>query len=449
MSVSCRQFPVRRAARRGPWAASLASASLFILSAAAAQDSAPPEAAQRGAGQNGAGRPAHVHEPLRVEPDLSWQTLIGDTMAGYPSVASVEARAAEAGVLTERGARWLAGAPVLYFGYLTDAPLDRLGQREYDAAVELPLWRAGQRTAARSVGQFATAESAAARGALRWQVAGLLRSSLWDINEAANEVERARESLGVAAQLAQAVERRNAAGDLPLRDVLLARSAMLDKRVDLIEAQARLLDAERAYRSLTGLDARPADVSEPLTQTEDFDEHHPLLALANAEIDRTRAELEFVDRQVRGNPVLSIGPHRQRDPLGTLYSNSLTVAVTVPVGGKSRRATSADRARAQRALTDAEARRAALERQLDLDLHEAEHTLLVVEQSLDVADRRAELAQRQWRMGQTAFAQGEIELRELLRLQDAALADVRELRRLRIARQRTIAELNQAVGEVP
>lgn len=397
--------------------------------------------------EEGVQRPMHVHEPLKVDPNLSWRELIDHTLEGFPSLAAVQARASEADALSERASRWLAAAPTIYFDYLTDAPLSNFDQREYDVGIELPLWRAGQRSAARGLGESATSESAAALATLRWEIAGMLRASLWDIAGAANALELARDSLDVATELLRVVERRSDSGDLPASDVLLARSAMLEKQVAVIDGEAMLLDAERSYESLTGLDSRPATFAEPLTRQEDFDENHPLLALVSAGVERAQANLDLIDRETRGNPVLTIGPHRQRDPLGTFYSNSMLVGVRLPIGGKSHGV--AERARASRALAEAESQRGMLLRQLDLDLHEAEHTLFVIEQSLDIATNRAELSERQWQMGQTAFAQGEIDLRDLLRIQDSALTATREVARLKIERQRTIAALNQAVGELP
>jgi outer membrane protein TolC len=86
---------------------------------------------------------------------------------------------------------------------------------------------------------------------------------------------------------------------------------------------------------------------------------------------------------------------------------------------------------------------------VDLDLHEAEHTLAVLEETAALAAERFELTEQQARMAQSAFAQGEIELRELLRIQESALGARRDLQRLAIERLRTIAALNQALGETP
>ena len=170
-------------------------------------------------------------------------------------------------------------------------------------------------------------------------------------------------------------------------------------------------------------------------------------ARAAAEIERARAEVTLVEREARGNPLLTIGPRRQTDPFGTFSTDSLTVAMRVPVGGKSHGLTQT--ARAMRLVAAAESERGALVRRLDLDLHEAEHSLVVLEETSALATERRDLADQQARMAETAFAQGEIELRDLLRVQEASLAARREVERLEIERQRTTAALNQALGETP
>ena len=88
-------------------------------------------------------------------------------------------------------------------------------------------------------------------------------------------------------------------------------------------------------------------------------------------------------------------------------------------------------------------------RRLTLDLHEAEHALGVLDESAALAAQRRDLAEQQVRMAQIAFAQGEIELRELLRIQETEQLAMRDVKKLAIERQRTIAALNQALGESP
>jgi outer membrane protein TolC len=384
---------------------------------------------------------------LTVDPTLDWQALIDTTLAGHPRSGELTARAEEAAAWATRGRQWLAAAPSLYFTYLSDGWLDDRDQREYDGGVELPLWRAGERAAVKALARGVAAESNAARAALRLEVAGLLRGALWDIAAAANANAAANEAVDTAAELLRGVERRNARGELPLADVLLAQSALLERQQAAIATQAELVDAERAYQSFTGLQRRPAMFAEQRSAREDFDDKHPLLVLADAAVARSRATLDLTDRAVRGNPVVTIGPRRQRDALTSVFNDSFAIGVKVPVGGKAHAVTQVSQE--GRLVAEAESARGTLLRRLDLDLHEAEHALLVLDGALALAEQRRDLADRQWGMAQSAFMQGEIELRELLRIQESDRNANREAERLAIERQRTIAAFNQALGETP
>ena len=396
---------------------------------------------------SGAAQQVHTHVPVEVDATLDWPTLIATTLAAHPGSGELAARTAEAEAWERRGRQWLAAAPSLYFSYLSDRPLDDVGQREYEGGVELPLWHGGQRDAVQAVAASATAGSAAAAAALRLEVTGLLRGSLWDIEAAANDLAAAREAQAVALELVRVVEMRNARGDLPRADLLLARATLLERRQGVVAAEAGLLDAERAYRSLTNLDRRPALLAEPRSALDELAPSHPLLALADATIARARADLGLVDRETRGNVTVTVGPRREYAPFGTVPNDSMALAVKVPVGGKSHGVTHSTRA--TRLVAAAETERGQLLRRLDLDLHEAEHTLAVLEETAALAAERIELTEQQARMAQSAFAQGEIELRELLRIQESALGARRDVQRLDIERLRTIAALNQALGETP
>jgi outer membrane protein TolC len=397
--------------------------------------------------RDAAAQDAHAHVPVVVDATLDWTTLIATTLAAHPGSGELAAYVVEAEAWERRGRQWLAAAPALYFSYLSDGPLDNRGQREYEGGVELPLWRAGQRSAVQAVAASATAASGAAAAALRLEVTGLLRGALWDIEAAANDLAAGRDAEAAAAELVRVVEMRNTRGDLPRADLLLARSTLLERQQSVVAAEAQLLDSERAYHSLTNLDRRPAQFTEQRSASDELVPSHPLLALADTAIARARADLALVDRETRGNATVTVGPRREYAGLGGLGNDSLALAVRVPVGGKGYGVTQS--ARATRVVAAAETERGQLLRRLTLDLHEAEHTLVVLEQTAALAADRNELAEQQARMAQSAFAQGEIELRELLRVQETALGARRDLQRLAIEEQRTIAALNQALGETP
>ncbi len=222
---------------------------------------------------------------------------------------------------------------------------------------------------------------------------------------------------------------------------------MLDRQAAVIDAEAAFVDAQRAYEKLTGLTVRPASFAEQLTARSDYDETHPLLALAEAELARARAERTFTARETRGKTLLTIGPRRQRDPYTNYFDDSVGVSVSVPFGGRAQAAP--EMAAAGRRVAEALAQQTAVRRDVETAMHEAAHTLETTENALELAERRADLSEQRWEMGQKAFEAGEISLTDLLRREEAARAARRETARLRIKYGRTIAEVNQAVGELP
>lgn len=389
----------------------------------------------------------HLHDPLPVSPALGWSELIEETVLNYPRFIELSARDAEAEALAKRGGRWFSGPSSAFAGYLSDTAFEDTNMVEYELGVELPLWRFGERSAARQLGTAVGTESDAAPAALRHVVFGLLRSVLWDIERADVAVTLAKEGVAVAQELLRVVARRHDAGDLPLTDTLLARSALLERQATLIESQAVLVDAERSYRSLTGLNHRPAEFGEAPDLREELDDTHPWLVMADAEVARAEAELELVTDGAKGTPVLTVGSRRERAPYTNFYIDSIGLQFKMPFGGGAHQ--NAEAADSLRAVSAAKANRAQLLRQLELDLHEAHHTLVVVDASLALARERSELADRRLQMSDRAFAQGEMALFELLLQQELARTTQMETARFEVERQRAIAEINQALGERP
>ena len=387
------------------------------------------------------------HVPIEIDRELDWDAVLSRAVLRFPRYVELEALEHEAAALQRRSRSLLAGRPALMLGYRSDDPLDNYGLAEYETALTLPLWRFGERGAARRFGARAGDESTAAAVALVWEVAGVLRDALWDIEQAANDVELATEALGVAENIERIGARRHALGDLPLEDTLLAESAVLERQSALVQERAALVDAEFTYQLLTGLTARPPALPETPTTRRDFEDAHPLLSLAAAEVERARAEHEVTVRSAKGSPTLAIGPRRQREPSSTFYADSVGVELSVPVGGGAH--TSVTEAASLRRVAAAEAARAQLERRLHADLHDALHTLETTEVALALVARRAEIAARHRDMGQIAFEQGEIALVDLLRRDDAARAAARDARALEVQRGRAVAAVNQAIGVLP
>jgi len=394
---------------------------------------------------------SHPHDdldaPLALSDSLTWPELIETTLIAYPQFVELAARDAAAAALMRRSRSWLSHLPSVAMRYQTDRPWDDVNLREYELGLSLPLWRIGERKAAGSLGDAASDESVAAQAALRHEVIGVLRASLWDIEQAQIDLSVAEDGLRIAQELQSVIERRYNAGELPLSETLLMGSAVLEREVAVLEASAQLVDAQRAYRALTGLDTRPARFNETLTDRESFDDTHPALMLADAELERAQAQLEVARKTAKGSPTLTIGPRREQASFSDYAADSLGVTIAVPFGGRGH-ADAATEA-ALRGAAQAEATRRGLVRNLELELHEARHSLTVIEESLELGERRAELAQRNFEMSREAFEQGEKTLQELLLSEETALLAQQAVAGLEVDRQRTIAQINHSVGVWP
>jgi outer membrane protein TolC len=282
---------------------------------------------------------------------------------------------------------------------------------------------------------------------LHWEVAGIVRQALWNVALAENDHELAEQSLETAARLVAIVERRFELGDVAERDLLLAQASYLEYQTALIEAGAALLDAERTYLSVTGLNKRPEFVAEALSDTSTITAAHPSLALADIAVERAEAEVAVVRKTGNAGPTVQIGTRRERPALGTSFDDSIGVTVNVPFGGRAHRdtqiMTEARVASATRAARNRELR------MLTLEMHEAAHGLVVVRESYAAASQRLEIAERHLAMGELAYEKGEIELIDLLKIKETAIAARRHAMRLQIDEKRQMALYNQAVGELP
>lgn len=389
----------------------------------------------------------HHHIDVSADAGVTLATALQTAVERYPAVVELNARANEAAAWSKRGRSWIAGSPALSLRYQTDAYGDDNGLEEFESGIELPLWRWGERSATKKLGKAFDEEATLAQDALRWEVAGHLRRVLWEMALTDNAVRLAEKSLAIAKRLSATLARRYELGDVARADVLLAQSTALEKETDLLEAEAAQIDAQRMYASLTGMKHYPEQYSETLSGKKKLDEKHPLLAFAEAELRRAQAAQRYTVRAAKDNPSLLAGPRRERAANDIGVEDSIGISLRIPFGGGAHRGT--EIAAANRAVAAATAQRDRQRRELQMQLHEAEHSLHVVETGLKLATARAEIAEQHLSMGDSAFRKGELKLLDLLKLQDNATAAARKASRLAIEVQRNIAFYNQASGELP
>lgn len=388
------------------------------------------------------------HAPLATDPLLRFDTLLEQTLAHAPDALQRSARENEAQAMTALGQSWTAGRPSLQMNYIDDRLLSDLGQSELTWGVALPLWRPGERRAMQQRGAQYDAQAALWEDAFRLDMAGRLRSALADMADADAMLAAEQLATADARELLRIAEAQFAAGAAAQRDVLQARTLLLSQQRNELAAEAARVDAERNYATLTGLQARPAALpAESIAPDEEVPQDHPLLRLLRSEVDVASAEITRAEAEARGAPTLSVGTRRQRAGYFTDYEDALALSVSIPLGGRAHvnAAASAER----RAKVDADVRYLNAVRALNLQLHEVEHELFTLGESLPLSQEQAQLARQQWDMARAAFEAGETDMSQVvLALQQARLG-ARDLDAVTLRHTRLVSEFNQILGVLP
>jgi len=372
--------------------------------------------------------------------EAAWQrTARSEEAAGQLNRAKAEQSAAES--------IWSA-PPVVELSYRDDRWLSDTGAREAELGLALPLWLPGQRAARRKASEAETQTAGAALDAARLQLAGQVREAAWEVLAQEAEVQLAQAQLSALSALADDVDRRLAAGDLARADALAARAETLAASGQLAQARQRLERASAQWTALTGRAAGP--VSGERTEAAGdaaLSDAHPVLRAAQLNVELARRRLASVETG-RNLPPELVTSFRHTDPgLSDPSSNSIGLAVRLPLGtsGRHRPQLVAARADLDVALAN--------ERELRAQLHSALGTARSV---LDSAARqlleersRAALLRERAKLIDKSFRAGQTSLPEMLRSEAAAAQAEAGVRRQEISLGLARSRLHQALGVMP
>ncbi|BBL60655.1 TolC family protein [Methylomonas koyamae] len=390
---------------------------------------------------------AHL-DPIETDPALSLSGLVELTLEKYPDRLVSEALAQEADALAERSDAWVAGSTALALDYFDDRVANNRGAREMSATVEVTTWSWGQRDAGQAVAERAGLSAQKQSAAVKLEVTRLVREALWNMEIANIGLQQAQNALSVSEQLMKKVERRVELGDLPRADLLLAKGEYLQNRALVTQAEAEVMHSRKAYSSLTTLARVPANYQERQSELQSITTNHPVLEAVNAVIERRRAEVEWIKTTDPINqPKLNIGAKSTRDGRDGQNIESAGVGVVMLFGGDAYNAP--EIAKANLELNNAMAQREHLYRQLEKNLHEAEHALEVTRAELAIANELKQIAETHLKMTEVSFSAGEINLLDLIKIQARSLEAVRNAKLQEVKLQRNIAFYNQALGVQP
>ncbi len=374
-----------------------------------------------------------LHEAL----DKAWERAVRARVA--------ESRRAEVNASRTLANSWFAEPPTMGLSEKSDRFNSSSGAREREFELALPLWLPGQRAAREAFASRDAADAEAGLAAARLALAGELRATVWNLAAARVESSIATERLTTAEKLEADVMRRHKAGDLARTDLLLTQEETLAAKGSVAKARTRERQALGRLLVLTGLDSMPSAIDETVaTLSADF---HPHLKLAQATVERARAEMQVTREDRRNPPELSIGVVQMRDAFAAPSHNSVRIGVRVPFDTEARNAPKLASANAALIKAEAELRQTMAE--IETGQREAQSALDNAELAYQVAQSRAALGGERLTLQEKAFSLGELGLAEFIRVSTAANESRLELLLARYALGAARAQLNQARGILP
>lgn len=382
-------------------------------------------------------KPLPVGTTLQQAVDSAWRRA--------PVARTLEARQDEAAAARGLAGSWLATSPTLGLSQRNDTGASGRDQRESDLSVSTSIWLPHQKQARETLAERSTEEIAAHLGATRLEIAGLVRSRLWEAAAARVTLDERQGHVQHLEQLAEEVQRRVTAGDLARSDGLLAEQEVLAARVQVLHARTAAADALARYRVLTGLPELPALEPEPLHDTDA--PANPRLQAAQASEQRARASLRLAEASRAAPPTLALSVRREDEHALREPARSIGIALQIPLGSAGRNRSIEAQASTVIATAAAEAAQAQASAVADVEV--ARERLANARLALATAEARAVALHEHTALFAKAFQHGERGLAELLRSHALTHeADV-AVAQQRVALGLAHASLNQALGILP
>lgn len=388
-----------------------------------------------------------THEDeLQINPALSLHDVLNATIKHQPQQAQLQSQAYGVKAKKALADSFLPYSPAISLSHQNDTLGSGRDEREYEAALELPIWLPSQREARAKVAEMSEQYYEAGQASLSIRTAGLLRDTLWEIALTKNALVLTESKLDSAKTLQEKVNKSVSAGEAAKTDLLLAQQATLQATKNKVLARAEVMHAQFRYKLLTGMDQLPQVHTEQKSALADFEQSpawlETLTKVKNAEQSRHLAQIEKKENvQVQINARSIIGA------FDTKYNQSMGVSVRIPFNIAA--STTPITAAAEMALGSALSERDVLRNALEAALHEADHNLEVSEQELLISKQHDAIAKESLRLAEKAYSLGEHDLATLLRIKDQAFEAERSYRATEIQHQWNIARYNQAVGVLP
>jgi len=344
--------------------------------------------------------------------------------------------------------RWTQSSATLELTTRSDRFSRNEGSREYEAALAVPLWLAGERAGTAALAHTEAAAMAARMQAARWRLAAQVREAFWGWHLAQVDDSLAQQRLASAQQLAADVQRRWQAGDMARADSHQAEGAVAQAQAQLAEAQAARAQALHAWMALTGSKEPPFEVVQqqdaPLDAAPDV---HPALGELAAQADVAQRQWELTEVQTRANTEVVLGTTRERGMRGERYAGTVFASVRVALGRLPE--SDARRISVHAEWLEAQTRLEQEEAAVRARVQAAQQQWQALRQAQQAADQRAALAREVRGFVDKSFALGESDWPTRQRVEQEAFEAERKAARARVQVQAAAAQWRQALGLLP
>lgn len=371
--------------------------------------------------------------------------LVEQAWLRSPTSRGLTSRQGEIDAARDLSGSWIAGTPVFGLSQRNGLGNAQESIRESDVTLSAPFWTPGQRTARRRLADYSATELQAHLRKLRLDIAGEVRTRLWDVAAAQALLEEKEGHLHHTEELAEEVWRRVKAGELARVDGLLTDQEVQAARTAVEQAKGGALISKSRLATLTGSTAPLSPEPESISSAAGALDAR--VEAARATESRAQAALRLARVTRSAPPTLSVSMRNERDRLQGAPERSVGVALQVPLGSAGRNRPAEAQAQTHIAIAAAEAQQAAEVTRVELDLatRQLEHTRV----ALAAARARVDAMREHQRLIEKAFRLGERGLADLLRSRALAHEAQVAQRQQQVALGRAHAQFNQASGVLP
>ena len=379
--------------------------------------------------------------------NVAIQTVVEAALERYPELVLPDAVRMQGMAIRQQASGLLADDPSLALRHENDELTDNFGFKGWEGSVQLPLWLPGQRKRRLDVAVATEQQAAALKPFYEWRVSGEVRELLWSIRIAEAKASLAQTALDSARALETDINKRVQSGELAVTDQILARKETLAREITLNTTTANLGALYKKYQTITGLTGLPANIVEQEAQGAGLSGQHPALVAARYRTELARSVRDQSRREKRANPVLAVGARHERAETDQPYDTIMTLELNLPLGIKGHSAPAI--ADAEKQLTEQQASYASVQRDIEMQLIQADSEKRRTAQALLLAQQQQQLATEGVRLARRAFELGESDLFTLLQARTHALSAELDLQISLLEQGRAIARYNQAMGVIP